>query len=376
VRPPTFFQQCRDQQWYIQQLKSMHSGYNSQIAELRSRLGDLQQQQHQRQPEQAEPRVPMQAVGRHSHGFPTSEGRHHLVSRGAAASSPENNHARNVVAGSAARSTSARRKSSSCLDLESGQLDTSSSANSSDSEDSSSEDVDSANAVSVVAAAAAAEENDVDVEVADQGADFRQPSLLSELDSLTTEPSIDGSSSTAAADDEVSLMRLIDLSAGGSDDSSRRRPLSTASQRLQPLTPFRGPISATYAPYAGTSSARPSSATTAEDDSGPREGLFGAADSASRPPVMRHPMPLVPPPLHASMGELHDAAGRRRRPGPGPINLAYQDIDAMLGLLAPAVASSSSSRPSSTARAFEEREESQQVSPTMPALEERTRGPE
>ena len=38
VRPPSFFQQCRDQQWYIQQLQTLQGGYASQIADLKERL--------------------------------------------------------------------------------------------------------------------------------------------------------------------------------------------------------------------------------------------------------------------------------------------------------------------------------------------------
>ncbi|XP_040577548.1 E3 ubiquitin-protein ligase TRIM37 isoform X1 [Lepeophtheirus salmonis] len=38
VRPPTYFQQCRDQQWYIHQLQSLQAGYAAQIAELNDRL--------------------------------------------------------------------------------------------------------------------------------------------------------------------------------------------------------------------------------------------------------------------------------------------------------------------------------------------------
>ncbi len=43
VRPPTFFQQCRDQQWYIQQLQTLQAGYAGQIAELKDRLSSVQQ---------------------------------------------------------------------------------------------------------------------------------------------------------------------------------------------------------------------------------------------------------------------------------------------------------------------------------------------
>lgn len=38
VRPPTFFQKCRDQQWYINQLAKIQSQYISQINDLKERL--------------------------------------------------------------------------------------------------------------------------------------------------------------------------------------------------------------------------------------------------------------------------------------------------------------------------------------------------
>lgn len=38
VRPPTFFQKCRDQQWYIQQLEAVQAHHLSQINELKERL--------------------------------------------------------------------------------------------------------------------------------------------------------------------------------------------------------------------------------------------------------------------------------------------------------------------------------------------------
>jgi len=38
VRPPTFYQKCRDQEWYIQQLTGLSAQYQAQIAELKSQL--------------------------------------------------------------------------------------------------------------------------------------------------------------------------------------------------------------------------------------------------------------------------------------------------------------------------------------------------
>lgn len=38
VRPPTFYQRCRDQQWYIHQLQALQSQYAAQISDLKERL--------------------------------------------------------------------------------------------------------------------------------------------------------------------------------------------------------------------------------------------------------------------------------------------------------------------------------------------------
>lgn len=35
VRPPTFYQRCRDQQWYISQLVTVQNQYKTQINELK-----------------------------------------------------------------------------------------------------------------------------------------------------------------------------------------------------------------------------------------------------------------------------------------------------------------------------------------------------
>ena len=45
VRPPTFFQQCRDQQWYIHQMQALQTGYMTQIADLKQRMA-LQMTRH------------------------------------------------------------------------------------------------------------------------------------------------------------------------------------------------------------------------------------------------------------------------------------------------------------------------------------------
>lgn len=38
MRAPTFYQRCRDQQWYINQLQTVHNQYISQINESKQRL--------------------------------------------------------------------------------------------------------------------------------------------------------------------------------------------------------------------------------------------------------------------------------------------------------------------------------------------------
>lgn len=38
VRSPTFFQKCRDQQWYIQHLENAQQNFVAQVNELRERL--------------------------------------------------------------------------------------------------------------------------------------------------------------------------------------------------------------------------------------------------------------------------------------------------------------------------------------------------
>ena len=40
VRAPTFFQQCRDQQWYIHQLQALQAGYSAQIADIKDQLAN------------------------------------------------------------------------------------------------------------------------------------------------------------------------------------------------------------------------------------------------------------------------------------------------------------------------------------------------
>ena len=40
VRAPTFFQQCRDQQWYIHQLQALQAGYSAQIADIKEQLAN------------------------------------------------------------------------------------------------------------------------------------------------------------------------------------------------------------------------------------------------------------------------------------------------------------------------------------------------
>lgn len=41
VRPPTFYQRCRDQQWYISQLVTVQNQYATQINELKEVMFEL-----------------------------------------------------------------------------------------------------------------------------------------------------------------------------------------------------------------------------------------------------------------------------------------------------------------------------------------------
>jgi len=158
VRPPTFYQKCRDQQWYIHQLQSLTAQYTSQIADLKSNLPSP---------------LPGQAV---------QAGAGPVLDRDSSSPKPASSHphphplprlktARNraakqeVVAGPVSRPVG---------ELECGQL-----TSSSDSEDGESSELDGESRASL-----GLEGED------EEGEEFNQPSILSDLDSLT-EPSLE-----------------------------------------------------------------------------------------------------------------------------------------------------------------------------------------
>jgi len=213
VRPPTYYQKCRDQQWHICQLGALTSQYSAQISELKARLP----------PQGAAPDPPTlspapQAPHPHPHPMPRLK-------------TARKRAAKQEVVPSMARPVG---------ELESGAL-----SSSSDSDDS-----------SVEGSRASLGLDDLE-----EGEEF-QPSLLSDLDSLT-EPSLDslpggtngtreepsGASAAPATslEDELMLLRLLELqgsgrgasidvqgniirgSCGGVDATQPGKPVSTTS---------------------------------------------------------------------------------------------------------------------------------------------------
>jgi len=181
VRPPTYYQKCRDQQWHICQLGALTSQYSAQISELKARLP----------PQGAAPDPPThspapQAPHPHPHPMPRLK-------------TARKRAAKQEVVPSMARPVG---------ELESGAL-----SSSSDSDDS-----------SVEGSRASLGLDDLE-----EGEEF-QPSLLSDLDSLT-EPSLDslpggangtreepsGASAVPATslEDELMLLRLLELQGSG-----------------------------------------------------------------------------------------------------------------------------------------------------------------
>jgi len=157
VRPPTFFQKCRDQQWYIHQLQSLTAQYTAQISELKSHL-------------------PSPLPG------PIQAGAGAVLDRDGSSPKPASSHphphplprlktARNRAA---KQEVSTGPVSRPVGELECGQL-----TSSSDSEDGESSELDGESRASL---GLEGEE--------DEGEEFNQPSILSDLDSLT-EPSLE-----------------------------------------------------------------------------------------------------------------------------------------------------------------------------------------
>merc|ERR1719427_995519 len=157
VRPPTFFQKCRDQQWYIHQLQSLTAQYTSQISELKSHLPS-----------------PLPGPVQASAGA--------VLDRDGSSPKPASSHPRPhpLPRLKTARNRAAKQEvatgpvSRPVGELECGQL-----TSSSDSEDGESSELDGESRASL---GLEGEE--------DEGEEFNQPSILSDLDSLT-EPSLE-----------------------------------------------------------------------------------------------------------------------------------------------------------------------------------------
>jgi len=207
VRPPTYYQKCRDQQWHISQLGALTSQYSAQISELKARL-----------PTQgAAPDLPShspapQASHPHPHPMPRLK---------------------------TARKRAAKQEVVSSLARPVGELESGALSSSSDSDDSSVE----------------GSRASIGLDDLEEGEEF-QPSLLSDLDSLT-EPSLDslpggagcireepsGASAAPASalEDELMLLRLLELqgsSRGASVDAqgAGNRGGAEAPQSGRPVT--------------------------------------------------------------------------------------------------------------------------------------------
>jgi hypothetical protein len=157
VRPPTFYQKCRDQQWYIHQLQSLTAQYTAQIADLKSHLPSPLPGQQPVQPGAVLDRDSSSPKPASSHPHP-----HPL---------PRLKTARNRAAKQEVATGPVSRPVG---ELECGQL-----TSSSDSEDGESSELDGESRASL---GLEGEE--------EEGEEFNQPSILSDLDSLT-EPSLE-----------------------------------------------------------------------------------------------------------------------------------------------------------------------------------------
>jgi len=169
VRPPTFYQKCRDQQWYIHQLQTLTAQYTQQIAELKSHH-------------------PAQQQGQAGQGGAGGGGA--VLDRDSSSPKPASSHphphplprlktARNR--GAVKQEVASGPVSRPVGELECGQL-----TSSSDSEDGESSELDGESRASL-----GLEGED------EEGEEFNQPSILSDLDSLT-EPSLESLSGRPA----------------------------------------------------------------------------------------------------------------------------------------------------------------------------------
>jgi len=183
VRPPTYYQKCRDQQWHICQLGALTSQYSAQISELKARLPP----QGAAAPDPPTHSPAPQAPHPHPHPMPRLK---------------------------TARKRAAKQEVVSSLARPVGELESGALSSSSDSDDS-----------SVEGSRASLGLDDLE-----EGEEF-QPSLLSDLDSLT-EPSLDSLPGTAngtreepsgasaappatSLKDELMLLRLLELQGTG-----------------------------------------------------------------------------------------------------------------------------------------------------------------
>jgi len=187
VRPPTFYQKCRDQQWYIHQLQSLTAQYTAQIADLKSHLpSPLAGQAGQGGAGGAGAVLD----GDSSSPKPASSHPHpHPLPRLKTARNRDRAAKQEVATGPVSRPVG---------ELECGQL-----TSSSDSEDGESSELDGESRASL-----GLEGDD------EEGEDFNQPSILSDLDSLT-EPSLESLTGRSAE------------TAGGSSTGAKT-PVSTS----------------------------------------------------------------------------------------------------------------------------------------------------
>ena len=210
VRPPTFYQKCRDQQWYITQLKTLNAQQAAQLNELRGQsvTGATNQ------PPEAEADKP-QISHPHPHPLPRLKSRNRLT--GATGGQTE------VGSVTVSSATIGGRSA----ELECGPL---SSSSSSDSEDSCSLDTRSR------ASLATAEDED---------GEENQPSIISDLDSLsettvsvadtkpeTASTSLATASSSSLSNSDPTRLEPVMMSVTGSEVSGPGRPgsLNTALQ--------------------------------------------------------------------------------------------------------------------------------------------------
>merc|ERR1719341_1094500 len=193
VRPPTFYQKCRDQQWYIHQLQSLTAQYTAQIADLKSHLPSplpghpvqcavLDRDSSSPKPASSHP---------HPHPLPRLKTARNRASK------------QEVATGPVSRPVG---------ELECGQL-----TSSSDSEDGESSELDGESRASL---GLEGEE--------DEGEEFNQPSILSDLDSLT-EPSL-----------ESLAGRPMEASGGGL--SGAKTPVSSGGAMGVPTSTATSPV--------------------------------------------------------------------------------------------------------------------------------------